>query len=141
MPYPKEFPHSILNIGRRFSKAELVKALGLANAKEVRKYAAKHTTAFHDLSNNGTRLEYEIMLPTENTDMELELTQLIDSIPPINCLPSTCPDLSLPPPLSGMTDTEFEVDYNDIDRHALQIHLSDKYDDVGQVRLPVVFDK
>jgi hypothetical protein len=141
MPYPKEFPHLILSIGRRFSKAELVKALGLANAREGRKNAARHTTAFHDLSNTGTRLEYEIMLPTENTDMELELSQLMENIVAVDYLPATCPDLPVPPPFSGMTEAEFEADFTDIERCSPQLNFSSKYDDTRQVKLPVVFDK
>jgi hypothetical protein len=140
MPYPKEFPHLILNIGRHFKHGELVTALGQANARRVNTNA-KNTTAFHNLSDAKTRLEYEILLPIENSDLEIELVQLMGNLIINNHLPDECPALPFPPPLSHMTEADFEADFIDIVPETSQISLADKYDNISQVKLPIVFDK
>ena len=146
MPYPKEFPHSLLKIGRSFTKAELVKAMGQANAMaqaNVNKSAliAKNTTAFHELSDIRKRLEYEILLPSENAEMEKELDKLAASLVKTDYLPQTCPGLPLPPVFFNLNDEDLKADFADVPYEVLVLTFSDKYDDVSQAKLPITFDK
>ena len=140
MPYPKEFPHQILGIERAFARQELVKAMGVAN-KKVPSQAAKHTAAYHDLANTKRRLEYEILLPYGNTEMERELEQLVTKLDKASYLPQTCPALPVPGALATLGDADFEADFSEINLQPPEIAFSASYDNLGEVKLPVVFDK
>ncbi len=140
MPYPKEFPYQLLGVGRAFSRQELVKAMGDAIKKHPSE-SAKYTTAYHALANTQKRLEYEILLPHENVEMEKELEQLVEKLDKASFLPQTCPALPVPGVSSILGNTNFEADFSEISQELPEMTLSVDYDNLKQTRLSIVFDK
>ncbi len=144
MPYPKEFPHQLLGVGRAFVRTEqkddLKEALGKANRKDPPR-AAKHIAAYSALANTKKRLEYEILLPHGTVELERELEQLVARLGQASFLPQTCPALPAPGALTGLSDSDFEADFSEVDFPPPPIALSDDYDNLKQARLPIIFDK
>jgi len=140
MPYPKEFPQHLLGVGRAFSRVELVKMMGEA-IKQNPAQSAKYRTAFGDLADTARRLEYEILLPHESTELVQELAQLLDKMSMEHYLPDTCPHLPMPRALTNPDDVEYEKDFTEIKFKPLEITPSTNYDDAGQARPPIIFDK
>ena len=140
MPYPKEFPQHILGVGRAFSRSDLVKMMGEA-IKQNPSHSAKYRTAFGDLADTGRRLEYEILLPHESVELVQELEQLLNKMGMEHYLPDTCPNLPMPRALTNPDDMEYEKDFTEIKFKPLEITPSTNYDDAGQARPPIIFDK
>jgi hypothetical protein len=142
MPYPKEFPHILLKIGRAFTQGELTKIMGLRMAQATdHAQAAKYSAARSDLADTRKRLEYEILLPSENADLEKELNQLLPDLVKTDFLPEECPRLPLPTTLFNVNTSDLQADFEAIPLTIPALNFPDAYDDVAQIKLAIVFDK
>jgi hypothetical protein len=140
MPYPEEFPHKILNIGRAFSEQELKEALG----KAVRNAPAKvnkYRVAYIALADKGKRLEYEAWLPHENVELERDLKQSLASFGKASYLPEACPRLEISWLQSDLGKVNYREYFTEVKFKAARIMPSTGYDRPGPFSLPVIFDK
>lgn len=140
MPYPKEFPHQVLGIERQFSQGELFKAFNHALRKDARQ-TQKYKRAFMELSGTESRMDYEILLPHSNTELDSELMSALDNIGKDLGLPRSYPDLPLPTPLTWLRHMDSSDSFVQPSIQPPQILLSMEYDTAARTRMPLIFDK
>jgi hypothetical protein len=140
MPYPEEFPHNLLNIGRNFTRKELMSAYG----KEIARNSAKKeeiANAFRVLSNLKLRLEYEILIPAENSDIKAELAQHMAGLVKTEFISGSGQPVCLPDPLAVITEEELAADFTDFIDEFPAVTECENYDNIKDINPPIVFDR
>ena len=140
MPYPEEFPQHLLGVRHPTSKRELVERWKKAS-KPHPSQGAKYRAAFNDMADKGKRLEYEILLPSGNAEMEDQLEQILAKFHRDCYLPQACPSLPVPRALISMGNMDYEADFSEVNFVSPEMVPSANYDEAGRANLPIIFDK